>query len=112
MLILQKGCHFCSESAPFYRRIVREASGRTDLRLVAVLPQDVNDAKGYLNDLDVRIEDVKQAYLRGIGVSGTPTLVLVDRTGTMKNLWVGKLTAQGESEVLDSLRSGITRQGG
>jgi hypothetical protein len=106
VLILQKGCHFCSESAPFYRRIVHETSGRTDLRLLAVLPQDVNEAKEYLNDLDVRIEEVKQAYLGGIGVSGTPTLVLVDNTGTVTNLWEGKLAAPVESAVLNSLRSG------
>jgi hypothetical protein len=65
-----------------------------------------------LNDLDVKIENVKQAYLKGLGVSGTPTLVLIDGSGTTTNLWVGKLTAEGESEVLDTLRSGIKRQGG
>lgn len=112
VLILQKGCHFCSESAPFYRRIVSETLGHTGLRLLAVLPQDVNEAKGYLNDLDVRIEEVKQAHLGAIRVSGTPTLVLVDHTGKVTNLWVGKLTAEGESAVLNSLRSDATRPRG
>ena len=42
LLVLQQGCHFCTESAPFYQRLVRETAGREDINLVAVLPQDVN----------------------------------------------------------------------
>src|SRR5919202_175698 len=39
LLVLQKGCHFCSESAPFYQRLVRETAGRGNVHLIAVLPQ-------------------------------------------------------------------------
>src|ERR671938_251056 len=53
VMVLQKGCHFCSESAPFYQRLVRETSGQPGLRLVAVLPQGTDEAKEYLSGLNV-----------------------------------------------------------
>jgi hypothetical protein len=39
LLALQKECRFCSESAPFYQRLVQGTAQRSDVHLVAVLPQ-------------------------------------------------------------------------
>lgn len=104
LLVLQKGCHFCSESAPFYQRIIRETSGRGNIRLIAVLPQATDEGKKYLDDLGVAIEDVKQAELDSIGVHGTPTLILVNNQGVVMNSWAGKLGADGEADVLRRLQ--------
>lgn len=104
LVVLQKGCHFCSESAPFYQRLVRETAGRANLHLVAVLPQTTDEGKKYLNDLGVAIDDIKQAELGAVGVGGTPTLILVNNQGVVTNSWVGKLTAEGEAEVLRRLQ--------
>src|SRR5437588_10787977 len=50
VLALSDKCHFCSESAPFYQRLSKD-HGNT--RLVAVLPQPIEDGKTYLNHLNV-----------------------------------------------------------
>jgi hypothetical protein len=92
LLVLQKGCHFCTESAPLYQRLVKEMSGRTDIRLVAVLPDDPLNSKKYLDDLGVAITDVKQAGLSSVGVAGTPTLILLDGKGVVQKSWVGKIS--------------------
>jgi thioredoxin-related protein len=104
VLVLQKGCHFCSDSAPFYQRLARAASGRDDLQLVAALPQSEAEARQYLNDLQVPLGEVRQTALASIGVRGTPTLLLVDKTGTITDEWVGRLSPDKESEVLGRLR--------
>ena len=104
LVVLQKGCHFCSESAPFYQRLVREMAGRGNIHLTAVLPQTVDESKKYLNDLGVAIEDIKQAELDAVGVKGTPTLILVNNEGAVMNAWVGKLTADNEEGVLRLLQ--------
>jgi len=103
LLVLQKGCHFCTESAPFYQRLVRETAGRGNVHLIAVLPQSFDEGKKYLDDLGVTIAEVKQAQLDSIGVHGTPTLILVNNQGVVITSWVGKLRADGEAEVLRRL---------
>jgi hypothetical protein len=47
--------------------------------------------------------DFAQAPLDHVEVSGTPTLILVDRLGVVQRSWVGKQPAQGEAEVINTL---------
>jgi len=103
LLVLQKGCHFCTESAAFYQRLVRETAGRGSIHLIAVLPQTPDEGKKYLDELGVAIGEVKQAQLNSINVYGTPTLILVNNQGVVITSWVGKLSADGEAEVLRRL---------
>ena len=101
LLVLQKGCHFCAESAPFYQRLARDAAAaQSRIRLVAVLPQETSEAKQYLSSLNVPIDEVKQSALDALGVQGTPTLILVNEKGEVMQSWVGKLPAEKEAEVL------------
>jgi hypothetical protein len=104
VLVLQKGCHFCTESAPFYQRLTQAAGTRKDLELIAALPQSVSEGKQYLDGLGVPIAEVKQADPSSVGATGTPTLLLVDRNGTVTDVWVGKLTPDKEREVFNRLQ--------
>jgi thioredoxin-related protein len=104
VLVLQKGCHFCAESAPFYRRLVQALGGRNDVRLIAALPQEVGESRQYLDGLGVAVSDVRQTDPSTVGVRGTPTLLLVDRTGTVTDVWVGKLPPEKEQEVFSRLQ--------
>ena len=103
LLVMAKGCDFCSESAPFYRRLAQEAAERKTFRLVAVLPQSVQEAEEYLKSMDVKVDQVRQAAMEAIRVRATPTIVLIDNAGTVTDCWVGKLKQGGESEVLARL---------
>ncbi len=100
VFVLSTSCHFCTDSAPFYQRVVRESQRTGKTRLVAVLPQPTPDAVRYLKDVGVRIEKVLQAPLGSVGAPGTPTLILVDKAGTVKQTWIGRLPPERESEVL------------
>jgi hypothetical protein len=101
LLAVSDKCHFCSESGPFYQRLAEQ---HRKGRLVAVLPQPVDQGKTYLDKLNVAVDDIRQAPLTTMGVRGTPSLVLVDKAGTVVKSWVGKLPANKEEEVLASLR--------
>ena len=103
LLVLQKGCRFCTESAPFYERLVKETSSRTDVKLVALLPQPVAESKQYLEELGVNIADVRQVSPNQIKVGGTPTLILVNDLGVATYIWRGKLPSEVESQVLSKL---------
>lgn len=104
LLALSTKCHFCTESAEFYKRLAEARAGRSDIRMVAVLPQDVGEGRAYLDKLGVRVDEVRQSSLDAVGATGTPTLIMVDDEGTATELWVGKLPPDKESEVLGRIR--------
>lgn len=104
LIILQKGCRFCDESAPFYQRLTRELSTQPRTRLVALLPHSDDENKQYLKSKMLEITDVRQASPRLIGVPGTPALVLVDNTGTVLEQWLGRLEPAAEEAVISRLK--------
>jgi hypothetical protein len=102
LLAISSTCHFCTDSAPFYRRVVQTMGG-TGTRIVAVLPQSIQEGKEYLKRLGVSVDEIRQVNLNSIGVQGTPTLLLVDNSGVVKNSWFGKLPVDQEESVINSL---------
>lgn len=74
LFVLAKGCHYCSESAPFYQRILAAVSRRNDLKPVAVFPDDEREGRAYLGSLGLPIQEVHKVLLEQIGIRGTPSL--------------------------------------
>jgi hypothetical protein len=103
LLALATGCHFCSESAPFYQRIAREVSKRNDVRVISLFPQGEANGREYLSKLGVPISDVRQASFEDIGVAGTPALILVNSSGVAAGVWMGQLPADKEIEVFAAI---------
>ena len=102
LFALSTTCHFCTESAPFYQRLVKE-HGNT--QLIALMPQSVDEGRQYLKKLGVEINEVKQVSMSALGLSGTPTLILVGDGGKVANVWVGALPPDKQNEVLSQVQS-------
>ena len=98
VLVLQKGCRFCEESSAFYRRLHDERSG-SQPRMVAAVPGDRTEIARYLSEQGVLVDDIINTSLSDINVVFTPTLLLVDRSGKVSDVWVGKLDTRKETEV-------------
>jgi hypothetical protein len=96
---ISTGCHFCSASAPFYKRLLTKTGA--GLSMMAVAPEPVDQTRLYLNRLGIPISNVRQAALADVGIRGTPTLVVVDRSGRVIKSWRGFLTPERERQVLD-----------
>lgn len=103
VLVLSNDCRYCTESAPFYRRLAQQRAEGGKARLVAVLPQPVGEARQYLGGLEVKVDEVKQLRPNQLGVNGTPTLILADNSGKVIDVWVGKLPAERETDVIARL---------
>ncbi len=102
VMFISSTCHFCKESTPFYKKMLKDSD---NVKFMAVLPQHVEDARSYLQSSGIAIDDVYNAQLGSIGVSGTPTLLLVDENGIVSDVWKGKLTSEKETEVLSKLEN-------
>ncbi len=101
VLALAVGCHYCQESAGFYRDLIA-SNTHGAFRPLAVLPQEVEQSKKYLQTEGI-VTDVRQVDFGKLGVKGTPTLILVDSSGYVESEWVGKLSVVDEKQVYKSL---------
>jgi hypothetical protein len=104
VMVVSTTCHFCTESAGFYRQLVSQCK-QQHVRTIAVLPQPATEAEAYLKNEGVAVDEIRQAALSDIPVGGTPTLLLVDGSGVVKSVWIGKLPDAQEKEVISKLGS-------
>jgi thioredoxin-related protein len=103
LMAIKKDCRFCSESAEFYRKLTAAAAEK-NVQVIALFPHSATDGQEYLKQLNVAVEDKREADFAALNVSGTPTLILTDKNGEIKKFWVGKLPPEREKEVIDSLQ--------
>lgn len=101
LLVLSTTCKYCTESAPFYQQLVKRKGGREDVRIVALLPQTPDESRKYLADHGVTVDQIRQAAPGAAYARGTPTLIMVDNTGSVLESWMGKLPPEKETEVLN-----------
>lgn len=104
VLAVSTTCHFCEESAGFYRQLVSQCK-QQHVRVIAVLPQSVGESESYLKNEGVTVDEVRQVVFSDMQIGGTPTLLLVDGSGTVKDVWIGKLPDDQEKDVISKLGS-------
>ena len=104
LLALSTHCHFCTDSAPFFRQL-SEKSGKK-FKIVAVLPESAKEAQDYLKRKGVHVDQVKQMSLDKLGVDGTPTMLLLDNRGTVTQSWFGMLDSEAQSQALKVIDAG------
>lgn len=105
VLALNTQCHYCNDSADFYRRLA-PAAASAGVPVVAVFPQSSDEARAHWSGQDLPLTGVEfiQAPPGRLPVSGTPTLLMVDRKGVILRAWTGKQPASGEAEILHSVQ--------
>ena len=101
VLAIRKGCHYCDESMPFYKRLADlEKEQKLHAHLLAVMPDDQISSAGIFSSAGIKVDGVFGQQLESLNVSGTPTLLLLDTRGRVERAWVGELSSQGEQEVV------------
>ena len=105
LLGLSTSCHFCEEESDFYKSISQLPLPERP-RLLAVFPQQKDEATRYLESHGIRVDDVRSDALTDYRIGATPTILIVDAKGTVTNAWVGQLDPAEKSEVMDRIRKG------
>jgi peroxiredoxin len=104
VLVLSTQCHYCTESAPFYRRLLSEIRKRGSKRAaVAMLPQAPADAARYLSSLGLAVDSIVHAPPSALGLSGTPSVLVINSQGIVQRVWLGRLPEKKENDVLGYL---------
>jgi hypothetical protein len=95
--VVRSTCHFCTESMPFYRDLVRKP-----VRLVAVSDEPREVTRAYF--VAHGVEPAQIVSARPAGISGTPTLFAVDAAGRIRDRQVGLLSAEKQQQFLSAIR--------
>ena len=86
---LSPSCSYCVREVPRYRQMLDHASRLRDgPRLVSVFTQGRATAAAFLNDHKLNVEIVDDATISA-HIRVTPTLILLDRTGAVRDVWSG-----------------------
>jgi hypothetical protein len=108
VVALSTHCVYCERSAPFYQKlagIIREGGGK--MEMVAVFPQQAADAQAFLSTHSLRMDHVVSVPLGALGVHATPTLLLVDRSGIVRDGWIGSLNVETQTAVLAAVNKSM-----
>ena len=105
LLVTSSRCHFCSESMPYYVKLV-EAARRSGTRIVALSSEQPSGNRAFLTANGVSVDTFASAPGNGVLVPGTPTIIVVRRDGTVLGSWTGKLSAPLESRVIQLATGG------
>lgn len=105
VLALRYGCHYCQESAPFYKRLLDlQAVGRLgNVRISAIFPDDSTVAAHTLQGEGLKLDLVPAVDFARLRILSTPTAMLVDPEGHVQRVWVGELNAKRQGALIASL---------
>jgi hypothetical protein len=104
LIAMSTRCHFCAESLPFYKRLAeaQRASGRAT-RVVAVFPNQDSEVRQYVRENNLDLEAIAGVDLGALNISGTPTAILIDGGGKIRDFWVGKLPQDKEQQIIKAV---------
>ncbi|MFV0388431.1 MAG: peroxiredoxin family protein, partial [Pyrinomonadaceae bacterium] len=102
VLALSPTCGYCTQSAPFYRELVKKAKGK-NVKIIAIFGQQEEGGREYLDGLQLNEIEVKPSSITNYPVQGTPTAVLFNSQGEFIQKWLGKLKPSFENEVIQSI---------
>ena len=103
LVFVRSTCRFCTESMPFYEKMVAQTKGSQQARVVAMSDEEIAVTRSYFARHNVPVQDVIKADAQRFRVAGTPTIIVVDRTGSVRGAWVGVLSNSAQGEVLKLL---------
>lgn len=106
VLALAPQCGYCTQSMPFYKRLVEERNKKgSKVKVVAAVgsPEARAAEQEALTSAGVQVDNMVELDFTSIKVPGTPTVLLVDNQGEVLDVWFGKLDESKEKKVLASL---------
>jgi len=106
VLAISPQCPHCTKSMPFFKKLVeqRDAKGISKSVIVALHEQTpIEEEEKILEENHVQVDKIVQLDMDEMKVRGVPTMLLVDKTGKVLEVWNGRLPEKEQEKVLASL---------
>ncbi len=105
VIAVRDGCAYCERSYPLYRRLQNlEQENHLKAHILMIMPDDSTRATAVLSSQGITSQAITNTPLINIKVSATPTLLLVDANGRLRQSWVGELDASKSDALIAQLR--------
>jgi thioredoxin-related protein len=102
---LNSKCQFCTDSLPFYRRLVSyRGEVKAKIAVVALTLEEPETLRKHLVAHGVEVDQVASVAEDTFRLRSVPTIILVDRKARVLNVWTGRLASENESTVFDAVR--------
>lgn len=104
LIAMSTQCHYCAESLPFYRQLVTTQQGNGQAtHIVAVFPNTDDEVRQYIEQNHLNIDAIGGVDFRALNISSTPIMVLIDKSGKIRDFWIGKLPESEEQQVVKAV---------
>lgn len=104
IMFVSKGCQFCEASMPFYQQLAKMlAASAPHFRMLALFPEQretIEEGVEFFARNDVTIDQVSTSKFADYGITGTPTLFLLDSAGRVRGIWIGSMAPDRQKELL------------
>jgi rhodanese-related sulfurtransferase len=106
VLLIRTSCPFCNKSAAFYSRLSHAVSQGSWTRLIVVTgPANKGQIAGWLQANQIQANEVAVAPSPlALGFRRTPTLLIVDASGVISDVFVGMASPAEEQRILQRIR--------
>jgi hypothetical protein len=109
VLALSAKCPYCVASIPFYRTLdgfVHRPLGKSKWSLTVISADPVESIRGFLDAQSITADHVFVTQLGALGLTATPSLLVIDSHGTVRAAFAGKLQPSEEESLMKMLREG------
>jgi hypothetical protein len=104
LLVAKSDCRYCVESMPFYRRLTSTLKAKPSrTRVFGICSESADTCARLFSATDVELDDVISVARNNFRIRSTPTLIIIDKAGTVAKVWRGRLSELGELEVMKAL---------
>lgn len=104
LLAVRSTCQYCTASMPFYKTLtaaIEHAS--TNAKVVAVSTDTEDVLKRYFEANGVEAPLLRSVGADELRISGTPTILLADRSGVVRKVWIGLLNDEEQRDVVSAV---------
>jgi hypothetical protein len=101
LVALDTNCSSCEESLPLVKSLVSaKVDAQSSVYGIAVFPNSRADVDTFLQRHQLQIDSVTDSDLVALGVSSTPTVVLIDETGIIRDFWIGRMPPHTQEQLI------------
>lgn len=104
VLAISSKCKFCKESIPLYHQIrASQQEPGSKMSLAVISSESQADLLALLSDQGLTADQTYHVALSSVGISATPTVLVVDSHGIVRDMFVGMLEGSRQAQLLKSL---------